>query len=165
MSFLFMNIPAVCWYDWINLMVVYCLSLWLNFSDEYVICNGCKSPDTILSKENRLFFLRCEQVKYLAKPCRMWGLQFCCDRFPTALGTFRYSRFLTLSMTVFCYTLVIEAIYPIIRVFFCQWWVATLRFRVVDESLIRSASSEANNSTIHSMHYLLSMLPSHILLL
>ncbi|XP_078149623.1 eukaryotic translation initiation factor 2 subunit beta-like isoform X2 [Carex rostrata] len=28
---------------------------------EYVICNGCKSPDTILSKENRLFFLRCEQ--------------------------------------------------------------------------------------------------------
>lgn len=30
--------------------------------DEYVICLGCKSPDTILSKENRLFFLRCEQV-------------------------------------------------------------------------------------------------------
>ncbi|RZC77950.1 hypothetical protein C5167_002127 [Papaver somniferum] len=30
-------------------------------TDEYVICNGCKSPDTILSKENRLFFLRCEQ--------------------------------------------------------------------------------------------------------
>ncbi|KAJ3693782.1 hypothetical protein LUZ60_009262 [Juncus effusus] len=28
---------------------------------EYVICSGCKSPDTILSKENRLFFLRCEQ--------------------------------------------------------------------------------------------------------
>ncbi|KAL5231884.1 hypothetical protein ABZP36_030660 [Zizania latifolia] len=24
-------------------------------------CNGCKSPDTIHSKENRLFFLRCEQ--------------------------------------------------------------------------------------------------------
>ncbi|KAJ8765496.1 hypothetical protein K2173_014618 [Erythroxylum novogranatense] len=30
--------------------------------DEYVICIGCKSPDTILSKENRLFFLRCEKV-------------------------------------------------------------------------------------------------------
>eukprot|EP00850_Spirogloea_muscicola_P013198 SM000088S23739 [mRNA] locus=s88:539841:544534:+ [translate_table: standard] len=30
-------------------------------ADEYVMCNGCKSPDTILSKENRLFFLRCEQ--------------------------------------------------------------------------------------------------------
>ncbi|RVW56498.1 Eukaryotic translation initiation factor 2 subunit beta [Vitis vinifera] len=30
-------------------------------TDEYVICLGCKSPDTILSKENRLFFLRCEQ--------------------------------------------------------------------------------------------------------
>ena len=32
------------------------------FSDEYVICLGCKSPDTILTKENRLFFLRCEKV-------------------------------------------------------------------------------------------------------
>ncbi|GMH19345.1 hypothetical protein Nepgr_021186 [Nepenthes gracilis] len=34
------------------------------YVNEYVICNGCKSSDTILSKENRLFFLRCEQ--------RMW---------------------------------------------------------------------------------------------
>uniref|UniRef100_A0A6N2LDY2 Eukaryotic translation initiation factor 2 subunit beta n=1 Tax=Salix viminalis TaxID=40686 RepID=A0A6N2LDY2_SALVM len=33
----------------------------MSFSDEYVICLGCKSPDTILSKENRLFFLRCEK--------------------------------------------------------------------------------------------------------
>lgn len=31
------------------------------YINEYVICSGCKSPDTILSKENRLFFLRCEQ--------------------------------------------------------------------------------------------------------
>lgn len=31
-------------------------------ADEYVICNGCRTPDTILSKENRLFFLRCEQA-------------------------------------------------------------------------------------------------------
>ncbi|KAG9443265.1 hypothetical protein H6P81_014605 [Aristolochia fimbriata] len=31
------------------------------YVNEYVICTGCKSPDTILSKENRLFFLRCEQ--------------------------------------------------------------------------------------------------------
>ncbi|KAK6943350.1 Translation initiation factor IF2/IF5 domain, partial [Dillenia turbinata] len=31
------------------------------YVNEYVICNGCKSPDTILTKENRLFFLRCEQ--------------------------------------------------------------------------------------------------------
>ena len=38
------------------------LANWFIFSDEYVICNGCKSSDTILSKENRLFFLRCEQV-------------------------------------------------------------------------------------------------------
>lgn len=34
---------------------------WL-LPDDYVICLGCKSPDTILSKENRLFFLRCEKV-------------------------------------------------------------------------------------------------------
>ncbi|XP_057789692.1 eukaryotic translation initiation factor 2 subunit beta-like isoform X1 [Salvia miltiorrhiza] len=32
------------------------------YINEYVICNGCKSPDTILSKENRLFFLRCEKL-------------------------------------------------------------------------------------------------------
>lgn len=31
------------------------------YVNEYVICIGCKSPDTILSKENRLFFLRCEK--------------------------------------------------------------------------------------------------------
>eukprot|EP00249_Psilotum_nudum_P018174 c26675_g2_i2 orf=549-929(+) len=31
------------------------------YVNEYVMCNGCKSPDTVLSKENRLFFLRCEQ--------------------------------------------------------------------------------------------------------
>ncbi|CAL9111465.1 unnamed protein product [Musa textilis] len=31
------------------------------YINEYVICDGCKSPDTILSKENRLLFLRCEQ--------------------------------------------------------------------------------------------------------
>ncbi|KAL2543303.1 Eukaryotic translation initiation factor 2 subunit beta [Abeliophyllum distichum] len=31
------------------------------YVNDYVICNGCKSPDTILSKENRLFFLRCEK--------------------------------------------------------------------------------------------------------
>lgn len=28
---------------------------------EYVLCKMCKSPDTILNRENRLFFLRCEQ--------------------------------------------------------------------------------------------------------
>ncbi|KAJ6383289.1 hypothetical protein OIU78_026719 [Salix suchowensis] len=32
------------------------------YINEYVICLGCKSPDTILSKENRLFFLRCEKI-------------------------------------------------------------------------------------------------------
>lgn len=36
-------------------------SILRKYINEYVICNGCKSPDTILSKENRLFFLRCEQ--------------------------------------------------------------------------------------------------------
>ncbi|CAM6090694.1 unnamed protein product [Calypogeia fissa] len=33
------------------------------YVNEYVICNGCKSPDTILIKENRLFFLRCEHCR------------------------------------------------------------------------------------------------------
>nr|AFK44754.1 unknown [Medicago truncatula] len=31
------------------------------YINEYVICIGCKSPDTLLSKENRLFFFRCEK--------------------------------------------------------------------------------------------------------
>ncbi|XP_030927783.1 eukaryotic translation initiation factor 2 subunit beta isoform X2 [Quercus lobata] len=31
------------------------------YINEYVMCNCCKSPDTILTEENRLFFLRCEQ--------------------------------------------------------------------------------------------------------
>jgi len=48
------------------------------------MCNGCKSPDTILSKENRLFFLRCEQVS---------SHKFCCfsllDDFSNLDLTFR----------------------------------------------------------------------------
>ncbi|KAJ8433852.1 hypothetical protein Cgig2_032063 [Carnegiea gigantea] len=35
------------------------------YVNEYVICNGCKSSDTILSRENSLFFLRCEQVSLI----------------------------------------------------------------------------------------------------
>ncbi|KAI3883719.1 hypothetical protein MKW92_001231 [Papaver armeniacum] len=31
------------------------------YHNEYVICNGCKIPNTIISKENRLFFLVCEK--------------------------------------------------------------------------------------------------------
>ncbi|KAF7825402.1 eukaryotic translation initiation factor 2 subunit beta [Senna tora] len=31
------------------------------YINEYVLCSCCKSPDTIISNENRLFFLRCEQ--------------------------------------------------------------------------------------------------------
>jgi translation initiation factor 2 beta subunit (eIF-2beta)/eIF-5 len=42
-------------------------------ADEYVMCNGCKSPDTILSKENRLFFLRCEQVFVKSNPFHAIG--------------------------------------------------------------------------------------------
>ncbi|XP_009416325.1 eukaryotic translation initiation factor 2 subunit beta isoform X2 [Musa acuminata AAA Group] len=41
------------------------------YVNEYVICNGCKSPDTILSKENRLFFLRCEQARRLQSGLRI----------------------------------------------------------------------------------------------
>ncbi|CAN8244236.1 unnamed protein product [Cochlearia groenlandica] len=36
-------------------------SILRRYITEYVICLGCKSPDTILSKENRLYFLRCEK--------------------------------------------------------------------------------------------------------
>ncbi|XP_020229076.1 eukaryotic translation initiation factor 2 subunit beta [Cajanus cajan] len=39
------------------------------YVNEYVICLGCKSPDTILTKENRLFFLRCEKVNFLYTLC------------------------------------------------------------------------------------------------
>lgn len=31
--------------------------------DEYVICNMCKSADTLLHKENRLHILRCQAVR------------------------------------------------------------------------------------------------------
>ncbi|GBG73600.1 hypothetical protein CBR_g16943 [Chara braunii] len=31
------------------------------YMTEYVMCVGCKSSDDILSKENRMFFLRCQQ--------------------------------------------------------------------------------------------------------
>ncbi|KAL5202429.1 hypothetical protein ABZP36_013381 [Zizania latifolia] len=47
-------------FDALNSIIFFSFVISL-LSDEYVICNGCKSPDTILSKENRLFFLRCEQ--------------------------------------------------------------------------------------------------------
>lgn len=30
------------------------------FVVEYVTCKTCKSPDTILSKDNRLYFVQCE---------------------------------------------------------------------------------------------------------
>lgn len=30
------------------------------YSVEYVTCKTCKSPDTILTKENRIFFQQCE---------------------------------------------------------------------------------------------------------
>ncbi|KAL3511040.1 hypothetical protein ACH5RR_030441 [Cinchona calisaya] len=34
------------------------------FMNDYVICNSCKCPDTILSKENRLTYL-----PYMCKVC------------------------------------------------------------------------------------------------
>lgn len=30
------------------------------FTEEYVTCHTCKSPETILSKDTRLYFLQCE---------------------------------------------------------------------------------------------------------
>ena len=40
----------------------YSFDVYLVCPDDYVICLGCKSPDTIFLKENRLLFIRCEQV-------------------------------------------------------------------------------------------------------
>ncbi|KAL6223968.1 hypothetical protein ACLB2K_002825 [Fragaria x ananassa] len=33
----------------------------LRYVNDYVICLGCKSIDTVLSKESRLSFIRCEK--------------------------------------------------------------------------------------------------------
>ncbi|XP_074267617.1 eukaryotic translation initiation factor 2 subunit beta-like [Silene latifolia] len=35
-------------------------SILRKYANEYVICNGCKSPETVLTKENRLMFVTCE---------------------------------------------------------------------------------------------------------
>ncbi|MCL7049363.1 hypothetical protein MKW94_027453 [Papaver nudicaule] len=32
-----------------------------SYVNEYIRCQGCRSPDTVLFKENRLFFVRCEE--------------------------------------------------------------------------------------------------------
>lgn len=32
----------------------------LNFAEEYVTCHTCRSPETILQKDTRLYFLQCE---------------------------------------------------------------------------------------------------------
>ncbi len=48
---------------------IYCLLLILGnqlsnclfvFTEEYVTCHTCRSPDTILQKDTRLYFLQCE---------------------------------------------------------------------------------------------------------
>lgn len=38
------------------------------YINEYVLCNCCRSPDTILSKENRVVFLQCEMVSPFLSP-------------------------------------------------------------------------------------------------
>ena len=41
------------------------------YINDYVICNMCKSADTLLHKENRLYILRCQAVRGPAhQPCR-----------------------------------------------------------------------------------------------
>lgn len=62
--------------------------LFFRYIKEYVTCHTCRSPDTILQKDTRLFFLQCEtcgsrcsvasiksgfQVKYRKKMC-LFGL-------------------------------------------------------------------------------------------
>lgn len=41
------------------LVVLSCVTLNI-YTVEYVTCKTCKSPDTLLSKENRIFFMSCE---------------------------------------------------------------------------------------------------------
>ncbi|KAK9671455.1 hypothetical protein RND81_12G031100 [Saponaria officinalis] len=36
-------------------------SILRRYAGEYVLCYGCKSPNTVLSKENRLMFVQCEE--------------------------------------------------------------------------------------------------------
>lgn len=58
-------------------------TFFFSLSDEYVICLGCKSPDTILSKENRLFFLRCEKVNFYELLLASFVLIFCMPFVPS----------------------------------------------------------------------------------
>ncbi|KAI3845466.1 hypothetical protein MKX03_023401 [Papaver bracteatum] len=39
------------------------------YANEYVRCNACRTSDTILSKEDRLFFVRCEQCGSARSVC------------------------------------------------------------------------------------------------
>ena len=49
------------------------------YINDYVICNMCKSADTLLHKENRLYILRCQAVRWLR-------LAFLCRAVTHALG-------------------------------------------------------------------------------
>ena len=43
--------------NYINL--IYCILNYIHYLEEYVTCHTCRSPDTNLQRENRLFFLQC----------------------------------------------------------------------------------------------------------
>lgn len=46
------------YYDWFTVHVLY--SPLICFTEEYVTCHTCRSPDTLLQKDTRIFFLQCE---------------------------------------------------------------------------------------------------------
>lgn len=46
------------YYDWFTVHVLY--SPLICITEEYVTCHTCRSPDTLLQKDTRIFFLQCE---------------------------------------------------------------------------------------------------------
>ncbi|KAK4407636.1 Eukaryotic translation initiation factor 2 subunit beta [Sesamum angolense] len=95
------------------------------YINEYVICNGCKSPDTILSKENRLFFLRCEKISVVSKQTNS-----------TAYLNFAFDNKDILYFEIFCEELpsnppwnriiIVREINEIVREITVQYWNPTI---------------------------------------
>jgi len=55
----------------------------------YVLCNSCKSPDTLLDRDSatRIMFLRCQQARALQLATQPWWynwIQFLCSSLVSA---------------------------------------------------------------------------------
>lgn len=60
--------------------------LWCACARRYVLCNSCKSPDTLLDRDSatRIMFLRCQQVRTLPHAVTLSSQQY---RVPTLFCT------------------------------------------------------------------------------